>query len=78
MSDVIGIEGYETIVSNYRKQINQKPIIAIGGIELNDVQKICSSGVYGIAVSGAIAKAENMNEMTRLFLKQLDFKLMNV
>lgn len=78
LSDVIGIEGYETIISNYRKQINQKPIIAIGGIELIDVQKICSSGVYGIAISGAIAKAENMTEMTKLFLKELDFKLMNV
>lgn len=78
LSDVIGIEGYETILSKYRNHINQKPIIAIGGIELNDVQKICATGIYGIAVSGAIAKAENITEMTKLFLKELDFKLMNV
>lgn len=78
LSDVIGIEGYENIISKYKNHIIQKPIIAIGGIEIEDVQKICGTGIYGIAVSGAIAKAENMTEQTKLFLRELDFKLMNI
>ena len=78
LSGVIGLEGYEKILAEYKKNKTQQPIIAIGGIELKDVQNICSTGVYGIAVSGAISRAANMTEQTESFLKELEFKLIDI
>ena len=37
------------------------PVIAIGGILLQDVSDIMQTGVSGVAVSGAILNADNDN-----------------
>lgn len=46
------------------------PIIAIGGIELADIEAIIQTGVYGVAVSGAITRAENPGEIVREMLEK--------
>ena len=46
------------------------PVVAIGGITKDDVADIMQAGMNGIAISGAVTKAENpADEMKRL--KQL-------
>ena len=51
LSPVLGINGYQTILDELQ---TETPIIAIGGITLDDATKIMQTGVYGIAASGAI------------------------
>ena len=53
LSPILGIEGYKQIIDKLEKYT---PIIAIGGICMEDVSAIITTGVYGIAVSGTITK----------------------
>ncbi|MBS7562940.1 thiamine phosphate synthase [Mucilaginibacter sp. Bleaf8] len=57
LSPVLGLEGYDAIMVQARQAGIQTPIIAIGGIEADDVPLIIQTGVYGVAVSGAITHA---------------------
>ncbi|MCL5128350.1 thiamine phosphate synthase [Algibacter sp. L4_22] len=56
LSPVLGEEGYKTILESLKTDI---PVIAIGGITLNDILDIMITGVYGIAVSGEITSDFN-------------------
>ena len=51
LSPVLGINGYQTILEELK---TETPIIAVGGITLDDTTKIIHTGVYGVAVSAAI------------------------
>jgi thiamine-phosphate pyrophosphorylase len=64
LSPVIGYNGYLTIL----KELNTKvPIIAIGGITLNDIPELLKTGVYGIAASGERTKDFNkINQFNKL------------
>lgn len=59
LSPILGTEGYKKIVSDCKQKGITIPLIAIGGIELNDIPDILQTGVNGIAVSGLIVNAEN-------------------
>ena len=52
LSPVLGLNGYLTLLEVLKTDI---PIIAIGGIKLEDVPKLLTAGVYGIAASGEIS-----------------------
>ena len=56
LSPVLGKNGYLTILEELQ---TATPIIAIGGITLDDISDIMSTGVYGIAVSGEITQDYN-------------------
>ena len=78
LDPVLGIEGIATIVKHSRREGVFKPIIAIGGIQLNDVNELMQSGIDGVAVSSAINLADDPAEMIKRFQKQLQrskFKL---
>ncbi len=57
LSPILGIAGYEAILRQLRERDIHIPIIAIGGIRVEDVSEIINSGVYGVALSGAITLA---------------------
>ncbi len=73
LSPIIGLEGYINII----KQVNQAkitiPIIAIGGIQFSDLEPLVETGIYGVAVSTAIACSndfeENMYKFVEFFEK---------
>jgi len=61
LSPVLGIEGYYKISQQLfdllkasKLNYNIPPIIAIGGIEMDDVSELMKTGIYGIAVSGLL------------------------
>lgn len=56
LSPILGVSGYKALVDELK---TDTPIIAIGGIELEDVEEIINTGVFGIAISGAITKNFN-------------------
>lgn len=59
LSPILGLEGYAEIISKVNQKGIKTPIIAIGGIEPQDIMGIMKLGLYGVAVSGAITHAAN-------------------
>ncbi|MGZ5243249.1 MAG: thiamine phosphate synthase [Bacteroidia bacterium] len=53
-----------------------KPIIVIGGIQIDDVENILDLGAHGVAVSSAINLAHNIEESAAAFVKEIE-KLKN-
>jgi thiamine-phosphate pyrophosphorylase len=56
LSPIIGLQGYKDIISQVVAHNLSIPIVAIGGITLNDISLLKSIGLYGVAVSGALTK----------------------
>ena len=65
LSPILGLEGYTEIVQQMKDNGINLPIVAIGGITLEDIPDIMKTGVTGIALSGTILRAENPVEETR-------------
>lgn len=59
LSPLLGLEGYERIIGEMRRQDIHLPVVAIGGITAGDIPAILHTGVNGIAVSGSVLQAEN-------------------
>ena len=70
LSTILGLDGYSQIIKFSTHQI-KIPIIAIGGIQLEDVQSLINAGVYGIAVSSAINLTEDKESVIKDFLSFL-------
>ncbi|GAB2527734.1 thiamine phosphate synthase [Spirosoma aerophilum] len=71
LSPILGLDGYERILSACRSELITLPIIGIGGITMADVTALLGVGLHGIAVSAAITNAADPAAQTRLFLSQL-------
>ncbi len=59
LSPILGLEGYRSITRQMRGNDIHLPIVAIGGITNQDIPEILATGVSGIALSGAILRADN-------------------
>lgn len=70
LAPILGYEGYKSIIKKMREYDINTPIVAIGGIEKEDIPKLLDIGVCGIALSSSILKAKNpikeMQEITNL------------
>ena len=68
LSPLLGIDGYKNIFTQLaEKEITAPPVIGIGGITHDDVPSLLSTGLYGIAVSGAISNATDVSAAARSF-----------
>ena len=72
LSPIIGLDGYRDIIAEVRNAGVELPIVAIGGITLEDVAELMSTGVNGVAMSGAILSAENPTEYTKRVIESLN------
>lgn len=59
LSPILGIEGYDSIIEQMKSNQIEIPIYAIGGITLENVENLITTGIHGIAVSGLITQSEN-------------------
>lgn len=67
LSPVLGLEGYAAIIRRMRQADIPLPIVAIGGITVEDIPSILSTGISGIALSGTVLRADNpVEEMRRI------------
>ena len=64
---LLGFEGYRQL----QKQPIDIPVIAVGGIQLNDVDHLLKTGIYGIAVSAAINLAPYPGQALKEFYRKL-------
>ena len=72
LSAILGVEGYRNIAAQMRAEKIDLPVVAIGGIELEDVPQILRSGMPGVALSGAIARSVDPKGATVSFLRVLE------
>jgi thiamine-phosphate pyrophosphorylase len=75
---VLGVEGYQKILDQCRTANISIPVIAIGVIELKDIEGIMQTGVHGIAVSSLIALAHDKKQVVDLITKQFKSCLPNL
>lgn len=54
LSPVIGLEGYKTLVAEMEKRNISLPIVAVGGITMEDIPQIHDAGIFGVAISTAL------------------------
>lgn len=59
LSPILGLDSYSRIIEQMNAYGINIPVIAIGGILLQDVSDIMQTGVSGIAISGAILNDNN-------------------
>ena len=71
LAPVLGLEGIAEFVLRVKDLGMEVPLVAVGGIKVSDVKPLLEVGINGIAVSGAIANAEDIAEATRKFLAEL-------
>ncbi|RXK80763.1 thiamine phosphate synthase [Filimonas effusa] len=69
LSPVLGAEGYKDIITALPASF--PPVYAIGGIVPDDIPVIVATGVYGVAVSGAITNAADPTTLVHQFNQAL-------
>lgn len=67
----LGLDGYREIVSQLKASGITLPIVAIGGITIDDIDPLLQTGVNGIAMSGAIINADDPVLYTADVMKRL-------
>ncbi len=72
LSPVLGVEGYRRIMEACRAEGIEHPVVAIGGITIDDLQPLMDAGVSGIALSGTILNAPSPRETTETILAMLN------
>lgn len=71
LAPVLGLKGIRDICYEMEQNNILIPHVAVGGITLDDVLPLLEAGVNGIAVSSAIADADDIVKATKDFLKVL-------
>ena len=72
LSPLLGLDGYRDLLARCKAEGINLPIYAIGGIQPADAEALRETGVYGLAVSGAILQAGGI-DAARAAVKQLTF-----
>lgn len=71
LAPVLGLKGIRDICYEMENNNILIPHVAVGGITIEDVLPLLESGVNGIAVSSAIANADDIVKATKNFLDLL-------
>lgn len=71
LAPVLGLQGYTEIIKQCQLENIHLPIVAIGGIGLEDVPSLITCGLHGVALSSSITSAKNIIETTQDYLKQI-------
>lgn len=67
LSPVLGLDGYRRIAEQIKCASLNLPVVAIGGIEAEDIPAVLQTGVSGIALSGTVLRAADpVAEMAKL------------
>lgn len=72
LAPILGLDGYKEIIKRMGDSDIYIPVVAIGGITSEDVPSIISTGVDGVAISGAILNAPNPVEETKHIIKDIE------
>jgi thiamine-phosphate pyrophosphorylase len=70
-ADLLGVEGYAAGMQKLQEMNIDLPVLAVGGVTLDDVDALMQTGVFGIAASAAINQAPDMANAYRDFYDKL-------
>ncbi len=65
LSPILGLEGYNRIMAYCKQKDISIPVVAIGGITLDDLDNLRETGVDGVAVSGLILNSDDKELTTK-------------
>ena len=68
---LLGIGGYEEIITAMKSEGIDIPLIAVGGVLATDVSQLEEAGVYGIAVSAAVNLSHDPGKAYKEFYNKL-------
>lgn len=71
LAPILGLAGVSALCNEMNAAEINIAHVAVGGVKLEDVKPLLEAGCDGIAVSGAIAFADDMEEATRRFCELL-------
>lgn len=71
LSPVLGLEGYQKVSQFKAESGYSVPIVAIGGITIDDIRPIMACGVQGVALSGTIINAQDPVSTTKEIIEEL-------
>lgn len=71
LSPILGLEGIAHILQQLKEQGIAIPVVAIGGILLEDIPALQAAGVHGVAVSGLITEANNKQQVVQNIFENL-------
>ena len=75
LSPVLGLEGYNEILAKMKAKGIDIPVVAIGGITMNDIKDVMRTGVSGIALSSTILRANSPVDETRWIINKINYEL---
>ncbi|CAL1521213.1 thiamine phosphate synthase [Chitinophaga sp. MM2321] len=70
LSPILGLSGYQAIMQKLQQKSITIPVIAIGGILLQDIPALMQTGIHGIAVSGLITQASDKAVLVQHIFEQ--------
>ena len=70
-SPLLGVQGYAVAMQTLKQQDIDLPILAVGGVTLQDIDPLLATGVYGIAASSAINQSDDMYQTYKDFYNLL-------
>ncbi len=75
LSPVLGIDGYQNILTQLKNENAETPVVAIGGITEKDITILMQTGISGIAVSGELTNQVNLGKKIETIKKLMVQKL---
>ena len=67
----LGVNGYQEIADKMTGLGINLPLLAVGGINLEDTEGLLSTGIYGLAVSAAVNQSDAPGILIREFYKTI-------
>jgi len=68
---LLGMNGYKHIATEMQKLCIDIPVLAVGGIKIEDTDGLLATGIYGIAVSGRVNMAADPAQALKDFYKKI-------
>lgn len=75
LSPVLGVEGYSHIIRRMKEAHIPLPLVAIGGITLDDLPSLRACGIEGFAISGCILRAPQPVEAMKQWMEALETEI---
>lgn len=72
LSAILGVEGMQRMIEVNHRLPHPIPMVGIGGIALEDLPKLAALGLDGVALSGVINRAENIEETAKKIQEACD------
>jgi thiamine-phosphate pyrophosphorylase len=73
LSPVLGLIGYQKIIKALREKGIDTPVIAIGGIQINDIRSLLEEGIHGVAIASLINESNDKKDTIQKIVNELNY-----